>query len=79
MHATATMIESLSEALRRLGYRQGPPPWAASGAAVDREICSGAECPVCGRVGLDYRPFHRPPMLYVAYAACLECGHAEEV
>ena len=74
-----TTISTVAECLRLLGYRAGEPPWARSGAAIDRDVCRDAECRVCGRVGLDFRPFHRPPRSYRAYAACPECGHAEEV
>lgn len=73
-------LEQSRKDLAAEGYQEGPPPWLkADMIACDARAAWGSACPLCGAVGLDYRPFWRSGGSYRALAVCGACGHTEEM
>jgi hypothetical protein len=63
------------------GFVAGAPTREA--AEIDSDVCAGADCSGCRRLGLEYRPFFRPARrdsesCYIALAVCSACGLVEE-
>jgi len=60
------------------GFSPGPPKHvSAVSIAIDREVAAGAECDVCGRLGMRLHAYHRGNV-YKAIARCPNCNHATE-
>jgi hypothetical protein len=71
-------VSDLENELRQQGFEPGTPQCLRRLARdIDARVCENAECDLCGRQGLVYRPFHRGDS-YRALAVCPDCGHAVE-
>ena len=83
-HVTTTngrpgTAQALDAAIRRRGFVPGPPAWLRLFVRLaEVEVCRRMRCR-CGRVGLDYRPYHDGKDGYRVVAACSACGSGEEV
>ena len=70
-------------ALERDGFVAGSPVHLQSWARhIDEDVCTQEICPLCGRKGMKYRPFHRGVGLgfqYRAVCECPACAHGYEL
>lgn len=66
-------LDLLRHALLLLNYREGVPAWAKRAGLIDARLAREIYCPACGKLGMEYHPFHRLPDRYVVVLSC-GCG-----
>lgn len=80
---TMRPIDALAAAIRDGsldGYKSGTPPTTRGYLDdIDQLVCDVAECPGCGHVGLQARPFYsKRTGQYRCFQVC-QCGMSQEI